>query len=102
MDGDKQVGLGLVGYAGTLGQRDIDIGGAGVKNFNIRVVVLNQLSQFQSHLQREGLLLTFSTHSTRFVASVPCVYHHSFHLSGLFFLRKNGAINAGQHNKKAK
>ena len=102
MDGDEQVGLGLVGYTGTLGQRDVHIGGACIDNLHIGTIVLYQFSQFQSHLQGQILFLRLSTHSAGFVASVAGINHYSPYMSDGLFLRKSGSIYADKHNKKGK
>ena len=73
--GDKQVGLGVVGYLGTFVQLYEAVGLAGIYDVYIGAVALYQLSEGEGILQRQVLLLRDGSLRAGVVASVAGIYH---------------------------
>ena len=100
MDGNEQVGLVAVGDIGTLGQSDINIGGAGIDNLDVRIVVADQLAKFLGYGKGKVFLLTMLTNGSRLVAAMTRVNDKGFHFSGLSFLRNTHPCYHEQRNKE--
>ena len=57
MNGDKKVGLCLIGYLGTLPQLNKPVGFAGIDYLHVGTVLLNDAPEGQRIAQRKRLLL---------------------------------------------
>lgn len=90
VDGDEEVGLGLVGHVGALGESDVLVGGTGVEHFDIGVIVLDEFAEFFRDREDEVFLLAPAADGAGFVAPVTGVDHDSFHLTGFSFLSLGG------------
>ena len=86
MDGNEEVGLVAVGDMGALGERDIHIGGAGIDNLHIGVVIGDKFAKFLGDREDDSLLRRLATNGTRFVAAVARVNDYRAHLVSVFFL----------------
>ena len=73
MDGDKQVGLVLVGNVGTGVQGDEDVSLAGIYHLHIRTVLLHQLTEGQRHVQVDNLLFGNLAHRTCIMTTMTSV-----------------------------
>ena len=60
----EEVGLNTVGYGGPFLQLDEDIALAGVDNFHVGTLLLDQLAKGQGILQRKVLLLGYGSRGT--------------------------------------
>ena len=70
VDGDKQVGLVLVGNVGTRMQRNKHVRLAGVYHLHVRTVLFHQFTEGQRHIQVDGLLLGNLAHCASVIATV--------------------------------
>ena len=100
MDGDEEVGLVAVGDMGALGQRDVDIGGAGVDDLHVGVVVGDELAELLGDGEDQVLFHDASAPGAGFGTAVTGVYDHCAHAIGVFFLRKRGRRKEGQGKKE--
>jgi hypothetical protein len=79
VNGNKQVGLGLVGYFRALVQFDKHIGFAGVNNVYVGKILCDQIAQLQGNLQGYIFLVGFTGPACSGVfSSMPCINYHSF------------------------
>ena len=78
VDGDEQVGIGLVGCDGAVLQFHKGIVLPRHDHFHIRESGLDLLSQAQAHVQDDVLFVGFlvPAHATRVLAAVSRVYDH--------------------------
>ena len=86
MYGNKQVGLGTVGYFGTVRQRNVHICRAGEYHVDIWIVVLNQFTELLCYRQGKVFFLALFADGAGFVSAVTWVNDQSFYFSGLSFL----------------
>ena len=75
VDGDKEVGLVLVGNIHTALQGQEYIGLARVDNFHVGAVAFDQSSEGQGHVEIDILLLGDGSHGTRVVPSMAGINH---------------------------
>ena len=73
VDGDKEVGLGIVGNLGTTIQGDEDIRLARIDHLHVRATLLNEAAQLEGHVQVDVLLLGDFPYGTGVVPAVPGV-----------------------------
>ena len=99
MDGDKEVGLGSVGYAGSLGEGNIGIGRTRKDNFHIGIVIRNQFAELGGNSKSDIFLPRATPVSPGFGPAMPRVYHHGANAVGFLFLRKSKSSNEDYRNK---
>ena len=75
MDGDEEVGFVSVGNVGAGVQRNENVFLAGIDDFDVRAVLLNQSAKGQRYVQVDAFLLRQRPYGTCIVASVSGIYH---------------------------
>ena len=73
MDRDKEVGLVLIGNLRTPIQLNKLIRLAGIHHLDIWTILLHQSAEGQRHLQREVLLLGYSSHGTGIASTMTSI-----------------------------
>ena len=86
MDGDEEVGFVAIGDMGTLGEGDVDVGGAGVDDLHVGVVVGNKLAELLGDGQGDVLLLGATALGAGFGSAMTRIDDHCTHLISVFFL----------------
>jgi hypothetical protein len=73
VNGDEEVGLGIVGYLCPFVQGYEDVLLSGIDDVDIRMIVLDEFAQFQGNVQVDGLLLASLADGTWVTASMTGV-----------------------------